>query len=172
MIQLFVPLAVPDTPLELDHVTEATPTLSCAVPWTTKELSEVETLVLAGDKIVMDGGVVSGPGGGVVGFGFTGVGFTGVGLTGVGLGGVELGNGLRVIVRLRVTRLCCESRAETVTTVSPMFNGTAGIVQATDPCAVPEDPLFVVQPTCTVPPPPDVLPLMVTEDAVVGLAGA
>jgi hypothetical protein len=76
VIQLFVPLAVPDTPLELDHVTEATPTLSCAVPWTTNEVSEVETLVLAGDKIVIDGGVVSGPGVGVAGVG-VGVGFGG-----------------------------------------------------------------------------------------------
>lgn len=76
MIQFFVPLAVPDAPLELAHVTEATPTLSCAVPWTTNEVSEVETLVLAGDKIVIDGGVVSGPGVGVMGVG-----------VGVGVGG-------------------------------------------------------------------------------------
>lgn len=56
--------------------------------------------------------------------------------------------------------------------MSPMFNGTVEIVQVANPCAVPEDPLFVVQPTCTVPLPPDVLPLIATEDAVVGLAGA
>jgi hypothetical protein len=76
VIQLFVPLAVPDTPLELDHVTEATPTLSCAVPWTTNEVSEVDTLVLAGNKIVIDGGVVSGPSVGTAGVG-VGVGFGG-----------------------------------------------------------------------------------------------
>jgi|HubBroStandDraft_4_1064222.scaffolds.fasta_scaffold1280916_1 hypothetical protein len=76
VIQLFVPLAVPDTPLELDHVTEATPTLSCAVPWTTNEISEVETLMLAGDRIVIDGGVVSGPSVGIAGVG-VGVGFGG-----------------------------------------------------------------------------------------------
>ena len=75
------------------------------------------------------------------------------------------------MARLRVTRLCPESRAVIVTTVSPMFNGTAVIVQAADPCAIPENPLFAVQPTCTVPLPPDVLPLMATEEAVVGLAG-
>jgi hypothetical protein len=80
--QFSVPLAVPDPPLELAHVTAATPTLSCAMPLTTSELSEVDTLVVAGDKMVSDGGVVSGPGG-------------------VGFGGV--GCWFRVIVRLRVT---------------------------------------------------------------------
>lgn len=96
MIQLLVPLAVPDCPLELDHVTEATPTLSCAIPWTINELLDVETLVLAGDKTVKDGGVVSGPGVGVAGGGVTGVGFTGVGA------GVGLDNRLRVMVKLCV----------------------------------------------------------------------
>jgi hypothetical protein len=42
VVQLVVPLAVPDPPLELDQVTEATPTLSEAVPLTTNELEEVE----------------------------------------------------------------------------------------------------------------------------------
>ena len=85
MTQLFVPLAAPDTPLELDQATQATPTLSHAVPWTTIPLAEVETLVLAGDKIVNVGGVVSGPD---------------VGFVGVGAGA---GTWLRIIVRLRVT---------------------------------------------------------------------
>src|ERR1700692_3069713 len=106
------------------------------MPWTINELSEVATLVLAGDKIVNDGGVVSGPG---------------VGTTGVGLGGVGLDNRLRGIVRLRVTRLSSESRAERVMTLSPMVNGTVGIVQLADPCAVPETPVLVVQLTCTAP---------------------
>jgi len=38
------------------------------------ELSEVETLVVAGDKIVRDGAVVSDPGVGLPGVGFPGVG--------------------------------------------------------------------------------------------------
>ena len=66
MAQLFVPVAVPDPPLELNHVTAATPTLSCAVPRTISELSEVDTLFVAGDRIVSDGGVVSVPGIGYV----------------------------------------------------------------------------------------------------------
>jgi hypothetical protein len=57
-------------------------------------------------------------------------------------------------------------------TLSPIFNGTVGIVQLADPCAVPEDPLFAVQATSTVPLPPDVLPLIATEDEVIGLAVA
>jgi hypothetical protein len=32
VLQLFVPLATPEDPFELDHVTEATPMLSRAVP--------------------------------------------------------------------------------------------------------------------------------------------
>ena len=67
MAQLFVPVAVPVPPLELNHVTAATPTLSWAVPRTTNELSDVETLVVEGERIVSDGGVVSVPGVGVGG---------------------------------------------------------------------------------------------------------
>jgi hypothetical protein len=63
---LSVPVAVPDPPLELNHVTAATPTLSWAVPRTTNELSEVDTLLVAGERIVRDGGVVSVPGVGFV----------------------------------------------------------------------------------------------------------
>jgi hypothetical protein len=54
-------------------------------------------------------------------------------------------------------------------TLSPMVNGTVGIVQVADPRAVPEAPLLVVQLTCTVPLPPDVLPLIATKNAVVEL---
>ena len=53
--------------MELDHVTCATPTLSCAVPLTTMELAEVATLVIAGERIVIDGATVSPPVVGVVG---------------------------------------------------------------------------------------------------------
>lgn len=69
VIQLVVPLAVPDPPVELDHVTLATPTLSLALPLTTIELELVTTLVLGGDRMVNDGGVVSGPLDGGVGDG-------------------------------------------------------------------------------------------------------
>ena len=93
MVQLFVPLAVPDPPLELAHVTKATPTLSFAVPCITNELADVAKLVVAGDKIVIDGGVVSGPGVGFAGVGL-GAGLVGVGFVGVGLVGVGPGIGL------------------------------------------------------------------------------
>ena len=72
--QLFVPLATPESPFDVDQVTCATPTLSNAVPLTTMEAADVVTLVMAGERTVMDGGVVSGPG----------VGFEGVGPVGVG----------------------------------------------------------------------------------------
>ena len=39
--QLLVPLAIPDSPVELAHVTWATPTLSLAVPLTIIELADV-----------------------------------------------------------------------------------------------------------------------------------
>jgi hypothetical protein len=42
VLQLVVPLAVPVVPLDVAHVTDATPTLSVAVPVTTNELSDVE----------------------------------------------------------------------------------------------------------------------------------
>jgi hypothetical protein len=41
VLQLVVPLAVPDVPLEVTHVTDATPTLSVAVPLTIRELADV-----------------------------------------------------------------------------------------------------------------------------------
>jgi hypothetical protein len=59
--QLSVPLAVPDPPVELDQVTNATLTLSCDVPLTTIALAEVEKLLTDGETMESDGGVVSGP---------------------------------------------------------------------------------------------------------------
>jgi hypothetical protein len=41
VLQLAVPLAVPDVPLEVAQVTVVTPTLSVAAPLTTRELDEV-----------------------------------------------------------------------------------------------------------------------------------
>jgi len=69
--QLSVPVAVPDPPVEVDHVTCATPTLSCAVPLMTIELADVATVVIAGERIVIEGATVSPPvpglGGGAAG---------------------------------------------------------------------------------------------------------
>ena len=59
--QLTVPFAVAVPPVEVAHVTCETPTLSLAIPLTVIELADVATLVIGGDKIVIDGGVVSGP---------------------------------------------------------------------------------------------------------------
>ncbi|HEV8038752.1 MAG TPA: hypothetical protein VGP62_07800 [Bryobacteraceae bacterium] len=41
VLQFVVPLAVPESPLDVAHVTDVTPTLSVAVPLTTKELADV-----------------------------------------------------------------------------------------------------------------------------------
>jgi len=64
-----VPAAVPDWPKLFDHVTDATATLSEAVPLNATEEADVEIEVEAGDTIVKLGGVVS-PDVGVVGAGF------------------------------------------------------------------------------------------------------
>ena len=50
---------MPEPPVELDQVTVATLTLSRAVPLTTIELAEVETLF--GETMERDGGVEPGP---------------------------------------------------------------------------------------------------------------
>ena len=85
MVQLLVPIAVPDPPVELTHVTCATPTLSCAVPLTTIELADVATVVMAGERMVTDGGAVDPPGLGLTG-GLAG-GLPGLGLSAGALGG-------------------------------------------------------------------------------------
>ncbi len=72
VVQLFVPPATPESPLDVDQVTCVTPAISDAVPLTTIEASDVATLVLAGDRIVIDGGVVLGPGAGFEGVGLGG----------------------------------------------------------------------------------------------------
>jgi hypothetical protein len=123
VLQLVAPLAVPDPPVELDHVTFVTPTLSLAVPLTMMLLADVETLVLAGDAIVSDGAVVSGPlGGGVGGAGFGALGC------------------VRLTATVWTTEFCCASRAVIVMRLSPTFSGIAEMVQFEEPCAVPEDP--------------------------------
>lgn len=65
-----VPTAVPDCPKLFDHVTDATATLSEAVPLNTIEEADVEIEVDPGEEIVKPGGVVSPVGVGVLGAGF------------------------------------------------------------------------------------------------------
>ena len=59
VIQFVVPVAFPVPPVELLQATEVTPTLSEAVPEKTTVAAAVYTLVVAGDRIVRVGGVVS-----------------------------------------------------------------------------------------------------------------
>ncbi len=54
-----VPCARSVFPVESDHVTSATATLSVAVPLSVAVLAEVATLVVAGDRIANFGGTVS-----------------------------------------------------------------------------------------------------------------
>ena len=59
--QLLVPVAVPDVPVELAHVTVATPAMSRAVPVTDIEEAAVERVVKDGETMAMLGGAVSFP---------------------------------------------------------------------------------------------------------------
>jgi hypothetical protein len=59
--QLIVPLAVPDSPVLVDHVTDVTPTLSLAVPLNSIVDDVVDTEVAPGVPMVNVGGVVSVP---------------------------------------------------------------------------------------------------------------
>src|SRR5580692_5537784 len=54
----------------------------------------------------------------------------------------------------------------------PALSGMAGINQFDDPSATPDVPLLDTQLTCTVPEPPETVPLIEMEDAAVELAGA
>jgi len=106
-LQSVVPDAVPDAPVDVDQLTEATPTLSDVVPRNVIEAETVETVVKAGLTMRIEGGVRSdepGEAGGLAGgVGVVGsvgvlgvVGFAGfVGVEGfVGLVGVEGSTGL------------------------------------------------------------------------------
>jgi hypothetical protein len=75
-----VPVALPEAPVELDHVSEVTPAV--AVPLNAMVAVDVETMVIAGEVMVSDGG----PAGGVV---TGGVVTGGVVTGGVVTGGVE-----------------------------------------------------------------------------------
>jgi len=59
--QFVVPLAVPDCPMFVDHLTDVTPTLSLAVPLNAIKAEEVDAVVAPGDATVTVGGVVSVP---------------------------------------------------------------------------------------------------------------
>jgi hypothetical protein len=54
----------------------------------------------------------------------------------------------------------------------PLLSGIAAMNQFDDPCANPDVPLLDTQLTCTAPEPPETVPLIEMEDAVVELAGA
>jgi len=56
-LQLAVPAALPEPPVELLHATYATPTLSTAVPLTRIELVYAAMVVAPGETMVSDGGV-------------------------------------------------------------------------------------------------------------------
>ena len=58
-----VPVAAPDTPVELLHVTLVTATLSDAVPENTMLAAVVDTFVLEGELTLNEGAVVSLPAG-------------------------------------------------------------------------------------------------------------
>jgi len=136
---------MPDSPVEVDHVTCATPTLSWAAPLTTIELAEVATVVIAGERMVKEGGAVSPPEPGFAG-GFAGVGAGG--FAGGGAGGLpEIGlptvGGWLVTVTVCDTWFCLESLAVTVMTFRPAPKGIAAVDHAGEPTAVPAAPTAV-----------------------------
>ena len=60
----------------------------------------------------------------------------------------------------------------TAITLLPALSGIVGMIQFDRPWAVPDVPLLDVQLTCTLPVPPETVPLIEMEDAVVELGGA
>ena len=51
-----MPEATPEPPVEVLHVTSATPMLDCAVPLTIMEPEDVATMVMGGDRMLIAGG--------------------------------------------------------------------------------------------------------------------
>ena len=152
-----VPVAVPDVPVELVHVTAVTPTLSDAKPWNVMLLALVESIVDAGFVISSEGGVVLPDE-----LGDDGVdGEVGV----VGAVGVCCDCSVTVIVC--VTIWLAASNAVIVMLLAPRPSGTAAIVQFVEPMALPTWPFVVLQAICTGLTPPEVVPEIETEDAVV-----
>ncbi len=142
-----VPDAVPAEPVFVLHTTDATATLSDAVPLKIIDAADVETAVAEGELIVNVGGVVSPD------FGAPGVpgGFTG-GVT----GGAPV-DCCRAIVK--DCEVCVAlSDAVIVTVFDPSESGMAAMVHDGDPWARPLWPWSVDQATETAPDPPEVVP--------------
>ena len=53
-----------------------------------------------------------------------------------------------------------------------VLSGMVGMIQLDDPCATPDAPLLEVQLTCTLPDPPETVPVIDIDDAVVEPGGA
>jgi hypothetical protein len=58
MLHCSVPVALPAAPVELDHVSDVTPAV--AVPLNAMVAADVETMVIAGEAMVSDGGPAGG----------------------------------------------------------------------------------------------------------------
>ena len=142
---------MPDVPVELVHVTAVTPTLSDAKPRNVITFALVESIVDAGFVICNEGGVVlpadDGPDGVV--------------------GAVGVCCDCSVTVMVCVTIWLAASNAVIVMLLAPRPSGTAAIVQFVEPMALPTWPFVVLQAICTGLTPPEVVPEIETEDAVV-----
>ena len=129
-------MASPEGPVELDQVTDVT--LAVAVPLNAMVAADVETMVIAGEAMVSDGG----PEGGVV----TG----GVVTGGVVTGGVVTGG---VVAAGWVTVIDAEAEfpapsvARTIIVFAPMASGTDATDQFADPAAGPDPPWLLLQTT-------------------------
>lgn len=130
VFQVVVPVAMPEPPVELLHVTEATPTLSDAVPEKTMVAEEAATLVPDGDRIARLGAVVS--------------------LLG--------GSGMKVTTMFRTAVPPLFPYAVTVTTFCPASNTTGPALQAVVPVAVPLLPRELAQETRSMPAESDAVP--------------
>lgn len=118
-------MALPDAPVEFDHVTDVTPAV--AVPSKAMLSADVETMVIAGEVTVSDGG----PEGGVV------------------TGGVVTGG----TGAWRVTVIDCEaespawSATEIIIVFAPTARATDGTDQFVEPAAGPDPPWLSLQTT-------------------------
>jgi hypothetical protein len=134
-------VALPEEPVELDHVTDVT--LAVAVPLNAMVAADVETMVIAGEAMVSDGG----PEGDVV---TGGVVTGGVVTGGVVTGGVVTGG---VVAACWVTVIDAEAEfpapsvARTIIVFAPMASGTDATDQFADPAAGPDPPWLLLQTT-------------------------
>jgi len=62
VVHVFVPEATPDAPVEVLQVICEIPAASWAVPLTTMDGADVATIVMGGERMVMDGGAPLGLG--------------------------------------------------------------------------------------------------------------